>query len=233
MFFIFKIGKRGYLMFEVEHKKFVEDHVRRRQGKRLFHLKEGHAHAEVMFLKNIWWPLFQNFDGLHPQYEVHDFKDGSRYLDFAYLTRMAKVCIEIDGRGTHSEKSGDDRFSDDRVRQNDLVLDDWMVIRFSYKHILQRPRDVQKTILHMMGKVSGGERQGELSIVEREVLRFGIWHNGEIGVKKLREHLQMSGQFVKKTLDSLRRKGLIVAIGGPHRIHKYRLVYEKVRPYHF
>lgn len=219
--------------FEDEHQKFLAYHRRRRKGKRLYHLNHGHNHAEKMFVEKIWWPLFRNFEGLHPQYEVYDFKDGSRYLDFAFVTPMAKVCFEIDGRETHSQQAGDENFTDDRVRQNDLVLDDWMVIRFSYKHIVQRPRDVQQTILHVKGKVAGAARLMGLSLVEREAIRFGIWHNGEISVKKLREHLRVSDRLVKKSLDSLMGRELVVPVGGPQRIHKYMIVYENVRKYHF
>lgn len=71
--------------FEREYQSFLEGHVRKREGERLRRLQEGHGKAEKEFLKNVWWPLFHHFHHLHPEYEVNDFKDGKRYLDFAFI----------------------------------------------------------------------------------------------------------------------------------------------------
>lgn len=220
------------MSFEVEHEKFLAFHRKRRRGKRLYHLKEGHGHAEMMFLRKIWWPLFHEFEGIHPQYEVFDFKDGLRYLDFAYVNRLKKICFEIDGYGPHWSNMSREEFADDRVRQNDLVLDGWLVIRFAYDQVVHRPREVQQTVRYVMGKVAGATSQGELSLVEREIIRFGLWCNGLIGMKKVCEHLQMADKTVRKSLKSLMDKELLIAVGGPQRVHQYRIVYENVRKYY-
>jgi hypothetical protein len=34
-------------------------------------------------LQQVWWPAVKSFEGLNPEYEVHDFKDGVRYLHYA------------------------------------------------------------------------------------------------------------------------------------------------------
>ena len=87
--------------FEKAHQSFICVHKQARTGERLRRLEEGHGQAEMMFLKQVWWPVFHHFDNLHPEYEVNDFKDGNRYLDFAYIRPAIRICFEIDGYGTH------------------------------------------------------------------------------------------------------------------------------------
>src|SRR5262249_7197338 len=56
----------------------------------------------------------------------------TRYLDFAW--RKDKVAVEFDGFVPHSSRRV---FDDDRDRQNDLVDDDWLLIRLT-KTALER-----------------------------------------------------------------------------------------------
>lgn len=41
-----------------------------------------------------WRPSFQTFDHLHPEYEVFDYKDGYRYIDFTYILPYVRLAIE-------------------------------------------------------------------------------------------------------------------------------------------
>lgn len=87
--------------FENEYEEFVHGHVQRRTGERLRRLHKGLGHAERRFLETVWWPTFHHFDHLHPEYEIHDYKDGYRYIDFAYIQPYFQVAIEIDGLESH------------------------------------------------------------------------------------------------------------------------------------
>ncbi|WP_326075629.1 hypothetical protein [Paenibacillus alba] len=91
---------------------FLSGHLARRSGERYRRLKEGHGHAEKTFLLHVWWPAFGNFKDLHPEYEVKDFRDGLRFLDFAYLRPPLKLAIEIDGYAAHSSQMSRTQFSD-------------------------------------------------------------------------------------------------------------------------
>ncbi|WP_258881403.1 hypothetical protein [Paenibacillus sp. sptzw28] len=93
----------GNTGFEHAYELFIQFHRCHRKGESKDRLTAGLGHAEKIFLSNVWWPAFGNFNELHPEYEVKDFKDGVRYLDFAYFKRdvSLKLCIEIDGFGTH------------------------------------------------------------------------------------------------------------------------------------
>lgn len=73
------------MRFEEEYEKFVHYHLKQRKGERMRRLKEGHGYAEKLFAERVWWPAFEKFRDLHPEYEVFDFKDGHRYLDYAFI----------------------------------------------------------------------------------------------------------------------------------------------------
>ena len=63
--------------------------------------------------------------------------DFTCYVDV--LFRNLKLAIEIDGRLFHT---GADIFETDRSRQNQLVLDGWCVLRFTWTMIEERPETV-------------------------------------------------------------------------------------------
>jgi very-short-patch-repair endonuclease len=66
---------------------------------------------------------------------------GPHRVDFAYLE--AAVLVEVDGRATHGTAEA---FDQDPVRQNDLVLEGWTVLRFTWTHITADPDYVAETI---------------------------------------------------------------------------------------
>ncbi|WP_342779106.1 hypothetical protein [Paenibacillus hemerocallicola] len=117
--------------FESDYESFMRNHAHERDGERLRRLMDGHGHAERTFLERVWWPSVGSFDWLHPEYEVSDFKDGYRYLDFAYIRFPYRIGIEIDGYGPHLRDVSRTHFADQLMRQNHLVIDGWRVIRFS------------------------------------------------------------------------------------------------------
>lgn len=62
-------------------------------------------------------------------------------LDFANVP--ARIAIEVDGRAFHSDRNA---FEQDRWRQNALILDGWLVLRFTWEQITQRADEVIATI---------------------------------------------------------------------------------------
>ncbi|WP_261303298.1 hypothetical protein [Paenibacillus andongensis] len=73
------------MLFDASYEKFMHLQMKTRSGESLRRLQEGHGHAEKLFLEQVWWPAVGRFDFLHAEYQVSDFKDGDRYLDFAFI----------------------------------------------------------------------------------------------------------------------------------------------------
>ena len=212
------------MRFEEEYQAFMNTHLQERTGERLRRLQEGHNHAEMLFLKQVWWPSFYHFRYLHPEYEVDDFRDGNRYLDFAYIRPAIRICFEVDGYGPHLKNISRWQFSDSLERQNQLVIDGWTVIRFSYDQIKEKPRRSQQIVQQVIGRWLGDELdQTSLSIVEKEVLRLAIRKGEAIFPIEVEKYLSLSDKTVKKILSQLVEKKLLIPASGIMRIRSYRL----------
>lgn len=72
-------------------------------------------------------------------------------IDFALL--HLRVAIEVDGRAYHSDRTS---FERDRERQNLLVLDGWLVLRFTWEQITQHPEQVIAAIIRAVEWRSAG-----------------------------------------------------------------------------
>ena len=212
------------MAFEEEYQAFIKAHLQGRTGERLRRLQEGHGHAEKMFLKQVWWPLFYHFRYLHPEYEVDDFKDGNRYLDFAYIRPAIRICFEIDGYGPHQRNISRWQFSNNLERQNQLVIDGWTVIRFSYDQVQEQPRQCQQIVQQVIGRWLGDELdQTSLSFVEKEVLRLAIRKGVVISRMEVEQYLKLSDKTVKKVLTQLVDKKMLIPVSGTMKIRFYRL----------
>ncbi|CAN7455827.1 DUF559 domain-containing protein [Paenibacillus sp. LjRoot56] len=169
------------MSFNQFYEEFLQFQLRERSGEALRRLQEGHGHAEKMFLEVIWWPAVGRFEYLHAEYPISDFKDGVRYLDFAYMRGTHLVCIEIDGYKAHHTDLNRWQFADQLTRQNHLVLDGWKILRFSYDEIKEKPRRCQQLILQMMGSWFGEGQFGPvLTLEEREILRIAAQSNAPL-----------------------------------------------------
>jgi len=62
-------------------------------------------------------------------------------IDFAH--ERLRIAIEVDGRAHHSDRRS---FERDRTRQNLLVVAGWLVLRFTWEQMTQRPDEVLAAI---------------------------------------------------------------------------------------
>lgn len=218
--------------FEDEYQFFLNRHLQARKGERLRRLQEGHGKAEIMFLEKVWWPLFYNFQHLHPEYEVDDFKDGKRYLDFAYIRPGIRICFEIDGYGPHLKSISRWQFADNLERQNQLLIDGWIVIRFSYDQVVEHPRHCQQTTQQIIGKMLGQELDHlTLTFTEKEVIRFALRKGEAFTPREICELLNLSDRSVRKILAELVKKRVLSPSGGKQRIRFYQLGEEEMSPF--
>lgn len=210
--------------FEEEYQSFLNQHLQARDGERHRRLKEGQGKAELMFLEKVWWPLFQHFNYLHPEYEVDDFKDGKRYLDFAYIRPGGRICFEIDGYGPHFKNASRWQFVDHLDRQNQLMIDGWMIIRFAYDQVVEQPRRCQQITQQMIGKMLGNDsNQLPLSIMEKEIIRLALNKESVITPNDVSNLLDSSTKFARKILKEMVQKKLLHPAAGKQRIRSYQL----------
>jgi very-short-patch-repair endonuclease len=215
--------------FKESYELFLGEHLKKRTGERSRRLREGHGHAEKQFLEHVWWPAFKQFDHLHPEYEIHDFKDGHRYLDFAFLRPPLRVCLEIDGFGPHWRDINRWQFADYLLRQNHLVIDGWTVFRFSYDEIMEKPRRCQQLLQQFVGRWLGvPETIMNLGCYERDIVRLAMKHHRPLKASDVSRYLNIGGKYARKLLRQLSEKGLFVPSGGDQRISCYRLTMDQM-----
>ncbi|NOU65886.1 DUF559 domain-containing protein [Paenibacillus sp. LMG 31461] len=186
---------------------------------------DGHSHAEKLFLLQVWWPAFKHFNDLHPEYEVKDFRDGTRFLDFAFIKHTLKLAIEIDGFTTHASQISRSQFSDHLIRQNHLIIDGWRILRFSYDDIKDRPRMCQQVLQQFMGRYLGMNDDSVqlISYVEKEVLRYAINLETLLTIQDVCQVLSIKEQKARRVLKVMLEKELLESAGkGTQRIKYYR-----------
>lgn len=212
---------------ELVIQKWLEEHKRKRKGERKRRINNGLGHAETLFLNQVWWPACLRLDGLHPEYEVLDFKDGSRFIDFVYLAGHLKLAIEIDGYGTHWRDLNRWQFADHLMRQNQLVIDGWLVLRFAYEDMKEKPRKCQQTIQQALGRwqsAEAGRLKGhKLNSYERDLIRLYRAH-GKISARSAADFLHLSVDRARKVIADMVEKDLLLpARPERQRIHYYIL----------
>ncbi len=212
------------MRFENAHMKMLERHSARRSGERLRRLREGHGYGEKLFLEKVWWPALGSFDDLHPEYEVNDYLDGKRYLDFAVIRGGVRMAIEIDGFGPHAAKLDRKQFANGLMRQNYLVMDGWKVIRLAVDDLESRPRMCQQLIQQCMGLWFNmpGPSGNPLTAEERVILRFIHRTERNITSSIVCELLSVGREKAQVLLKRLVSKGFLIPAGaGQIRIFQY------------
>lgn len=209
--------------FNEAHSAFIAYHLSRRAGERARRLMTGHGHAEREFLKRVWWPSFRSFDGLHPEYEIVDFDGRRRFLDFAYLQNQIKLAIEIDGFGPHAANIDRWQFINQLRRQNHLILDGWLVLRFSYDEVKDEPRNCQRVIQQFFGQRRAFGPEDALDLREQAVIKLARKSVNPLTPQQIGKHLGLERKAVYKILKKLVDQGWLEPASGTKRIRSYRL----------
>src|SRR5690606_9587882 len=112
--------------------------------------------------------------------------------------------------------------SDSLMRQNHLVLDGWIVLRFSYDDVKDHPRACQQIILQMLGRLYGSTTSDDgLSLQQREILRVVDIAIEPIKPADVASHLGVGIKYSRKLLKSLLQSGHLEALGRAERVHRY------------
>ncbi|WP_127580136.1 DNA-binding response regulator [Paenibacillus koleovorans] len=214
--------------FEHAHKEWMDLHLKQRKGEAKRKLKSGHGYAEQEFLKRVWWPAFGTLNFLHPEYEVIDYFDGKRYIDFTYIRSGVKISIEVDPFGKHYDKMDRRQYSNQWVRHMHLVNDRWTIIRISLDDVKERPRLWQQLFQQLMGLLFGeGDlltATTELTALERDIIRLAMRIERPIKLADVQLTIQRGYDMARKYLRQLEEKEWLLPQGrGKQRTHFWRL----------
>lgn len=217
--------KETNAQFELAYEKWLSKHLKESDGERKRKLLNGVGHAQKQFLLRVWWPLFTILMGLLPEFEVRDFKDGFRYIDFVWILGNCKIAIEIDGFGPHWRNADRWQFADHLHRQNQLIIDGWIILRFSYDDIMEHPRRCQQIILQAKGKWNTEKTHTPApNPIDRAILDFAIRMNAPFTPSKAAEQLGWHRVTITRRTRNLAKAGLLIpASSGSIRTNRYMI----------
>lgn len=196
-----------------------------RSGERKGRLLRGHQYAEKLLLQHVWWPLFGNFDHLHPEYEIYDWNRKSQFLDFAFITPFGRFGIECDGFQSHVKDMDREKFSYALNRDTFLTGLGWRMIHFSFDDIQQRPEVCRMLLQLAIGpyllQSSAGNRSTK---IEKELLLLAWQFGRPIRPKDLRDEWGIDYRTARKLLQSAIEKGRFEPISKGRTIRYYKLI---------
>ncbi|GGN98464.1 DUF559 domain-containing protein [Saccharibacillus kuerlensis] len=201
--------------FEHAHQLFLGNHLKARAGERRDRLQRGHREAEQLFCRNVWWPLRQNFDGLHPEYEVTDWRGLTYFCDFAWITSYVKLIIEIKGFGPHVQDMDRRKFCRELNRETFLTAMGFQVISFAYDDVSQRPELCMTLLRMVLGRyASQNETDRPSSAADREIIRLACTLGRPIRPIDVRKHLGINYRTAAELLDSLCERRILSSEAG-------------------
>ncbi|UQZ33989.1 hypothetical protein C2I18_10890 [Paenibacillus sp. PK3_47] len=217
------------MSFEEAHRQFINGHLAQRPaGERRGRLERGHQHAEIMFLRNVWWPLRGDFSNLHPEYEVMDWRGRPYFADFAWLPGYIRLLIEIKGYTSHVREMDRTKYCNELNRETFLHAAGYHVISFAYDDVEQRP-ELCATLLRMvLGRYQRSEAPvPRLQLMEQETIRLAIQFAGTLRPRDVSGHFGIDYKTAVRTLRSLSEKGWLLPVnrGNQERIVRYQLAH--------
>ncbi|MEK4293535.1 type IV toxin-antitoxin system AbiEi family antitoxin domain-containing protein [Paenibacillus sp. FSL R5-0914] len=199
--------------YEQAHETFIEKHLASRNGERRGRLERGHRHAEEMFLQNVWWPLRGDFNDLHPEYEVLDWRGRSYFADYAFLPGPIKLLFEIKGYAAHVRDMDRLKYCNELNRETFLYGMGYQVISFAYDDVEQRP-ELCITLLRVVLSryLIVDAPHGKLLFAEKEIMRLVVRRAGIVRPKDVAEYFAIDPKTVRLMLMKLCEKGWLTPV---------------------
>jgi hypothetical protein len=213
----------GKDMFENEWRKFLEDQRSKAMGTRLERLKKDLT-GEKKMLEAAIWPVLKSFDDLILEYEISSLSGVRMYVDVFYVP--IGIAFESEGFVVHAENITRERFDFERIRVRTMMMNNYKYIPFSWDELDKKPDVCRRTVYELLGRYSAtkGNAYDELTVYEREVLRYASRLNRTFRSSDISYCLQVKEDTCRKVLRILMQKKLIKSIGtGKHRFHEYTL----------
>ncbi|CAH0117677.1 hypothetical protein PAE9249_00137 [Paenibacillus sp. CECT 9249] len=210
--------------FEQTYEDWIQANISKEEkSRRRERLEKGLGHGSVEFLRSVWYPAVGNFNHLYPEWEVRDFNNGYRYLDFAYMPGGAKGGIEIQGYGPHARDLDVRRFKDLCNRHCLLALDGWVFLPLAFPSIQDEPKLCQQLILTFIGKFVSTDVPSQLTWLEAETMRLARRLLRPFAPLELARHLRISDRHARRILHALVDMQLLYVASGRERIRTYKL----------
>jgi Protein of unknown function (DUF559). len=215
--------------FDQAHAAFVEMHVQKRTGERRGRLERGHREAEKLFCERVWWPAVGNFDHLHAEYEVLDWRGIPYFCDFAWITSSVKLIIEIKGFGPHVRDMDRNKYCYELNRETFLTAMGFQVICFSYDDVAHRP-ELCITLLRMV--LSRYQTLTAFAALassrDKDLIRLACRLGRPLRPIDVETHFKISHRTAVRLLQACRSRGWMSGVTGKSGKHIVRYQLEPI-----
>jgi hypothetical protein len=216
--------------FEIEHEKWIKDHLSMRRGERKDALKRGHGYGNRLFAEKIWWTLTGHFRGLHPEYEIKDWRGRSYFVDYIWIFGTVRIVFEIMDYGSHGQDRS--KYRMDLNRGLFLQSQDCFVVFVSLDELKENPSFVLAMVRSILAPYlaavvnEAGSVNHKFSKIERQLMRLAIRHDRIVCPPKAAKELEIHKQTVIKYCRKLAEQGKFreIPTGSTGKIYRYEYV---------
>ncbi|WP_042199953.1 hypothetical protein [Paenibacillus camerounensis] len=216
--------------FTSEHDQWLSNHLKQRRGERLDALKRGHGYGNRLFVEQVWWPLAGHFQGLHPEYEVKDWRGRSYFIDLLWEVGSSRIAFEVMDFGSHGKDRS--KYRMDLNRGLFLQSQDCAVLYISLDELKENPLFILSALRNILypylsaGKSANAWAERSYSKIERNLMRSAIRHHRVLRPVDAARELELHTMTVIKYCRILVEKGKFrpVARGASQRIICYEYI---------
>jgi hypothetical protein len=218
------------VLFEHEFNRFLDEQRRLASGQRSEQLQKDLI-GEKKLIKEVLWPVLKSFDGLSMEHELTSTSGVKIYLDVFF--EPLNIAFESEGFVAHAENITRERFNFERMRIRTIAMYGYKYIPFSWDELDKRAEACRRSVYELLGRFSStaGIALNELTVSEREVLRYALRLNRPLRLEDASYCLQVGTKPTRNVLIRLMEKNLIKPIGNGTQRHHMYIIEEKVKQY--
>ncbi len=209
---------------EREYKQLLNEQMRHATGMRLEQLKKQ-GEGERKLLVDVLWPIHKSLKGIILEKEIVTLSGVKAYID-AY-NEPFRFGFEGEGFVSHAENITRPRFDFERLKVRSMAAYGIHYIPFTWDDMDKRPDMCRRNVYELYGRYGGNVESAkyrEVSLYEREVIRYALWLGRPIRMRDVEECLQKGHEFCRDILRKLIDKKLLrPQFDGLKRNHLYVL----------
>lgn len=187
--------------------------------------------SSLAFLEYVWGPSFDyNYDGLRAEHPFEDHKGGQRFADFVFIKNGMRLVIEIDGFTTHARDISPAEFNDHLIRQNDLVLSGWIILRFSAWQVTNHSQRCMFQLKQAIGHwwsiaySADSSKQAKLWDIRKQLLiQMAMRRDGKLKPSEVAKEFQISNRTAIDWLQRYEQEGVLKSQPAKQRTTAYLL----------
>lgn len=211
-------------MFELEYERLLEEQKRNASGMRLEMLKKQ-GEGERRLVADILLPVLETTSGLILEYEFITLSGVKAYIDAFY--EPLESGFEGEGFVVHAENITRSRFDFERQKVRSMAIQGIKYIPFTWDEMDKKSESCRRAIYELLGRYTNGSgaAYSEVSLYEREVIRYALRLGRPIRMADVCECLQTAHQFSRAVLRKMVNKNLLRPIReNAARHHEYVLM---------